>query len=85
MFAGVMELRILWSLNVDEHHECVGEEHAVFAFDSNALSEIFSQAVHEAFNCVIIVLLVVCVMFWNCEDVARFHAVNGEQSHDKRV
>ena len=55
---GVVELSILWSLVVDEHHEHVGEEHAVFAFDLDASSEILSQAVREAFSCVIVVLLV---------------------------
>ena len=61
-FTGVTEFSILWSLNVDEHHEHVGKDHVVFAFDSDASSEVFSQAVHEAFDCVIVVLFVACVM-----------------------
>ena len=69
----------MWSLDVDEHHEHVGEEHAVFAFESDASSEILSQAVHEAFGCVIGVLLVVCVAFRNDELVAVLHALDGEQ------
>ena len=69
----------MWSLDVDEHHGCVKEEHAVFAFDLDALSEILSQAVHEAFDCVIIVLLVVCVALRNDECVCVLHALDGEQ------
>ena len=50
----------------------------VFAFDLNVLSEIFSQAVHEAFGCVVVTLLIACVAFGNHELVAVFHALNGQ-------
>ena len=74
-----MELSVLWLLNVDEHHEFVGEEHVIFAFDSDVLSEIFSQAVHETFGCIVVVLLVMCVALrFHCH-IAGLHALDGEQ------
>ena len=79
LVAGVTELSVLWSLNADEHHECAGEEHAVFAFDSDGLSEIFSQATRETFDRIIIVLLVTCVAVWSHATVIPFHALDGEQ------
>ena len=69
----------MWSLNVDKHHECVGEKHVFFAFDLDALSEIFSQADHETFDGIIIVLLVVCVTVWSCVKVDSSHALHVEQ------
>jgi len=58
--------------------ECVGEEHTFFAFDLNLSSEIFSQAVHETFDCIIIVLLAVCVVASSYARVDHFHAFDGE-------
>ena len=69
----------MWSLNVDEHHECVEKDHAVFAFDSDASSEVFSQAAHEAFDRVIVVLLVACVTQRENGLVGDFHAFDSEQ------
>ena len=65
--------------NVDEHHECVGEAHVVIAFDSDLLSEVFSQAVHKAFNCIVIFLLVMRVALTVQVKVACFHAFDGEE------
>ena len=75
---GVAELSVLGPLNVDEHHERVGEEHTFFVFDSNLSSEIFSQAVHETFDCIIIVLLVACVAAFRHNGVDCLHALDGK-------
>ena len=73
-----LSLGVLRSFDVDEHHEDVGEEHVGFALDLNLLSQVFSQAVHEALDCVIFVLFVMCIMLTTCIKVACFHAFNGE-------
>ena len=75
---GIAEFSVLRLLDVDEHHECVGEEHAFFAFDSDASSEIFSQAVHETFDCIIIILLVARVVVWSRVGVDVLHALDSK-------
>ena len=67
------------SFDVDEHHENVGEEHVVFVFDSDLLSQVFSQTVHKAFDCIVIVLFVARVMFLLQFEVVCFHAFSGEE------
>ena len=67
------------SFDVDEHHENVSEEHAVFAFDPDLLSQVFSKAVHEAFDCVFIILFAACVMSLLQFEVACRHASSSEE------
>ena len=67
------------SFDVDEHHENVGEEHVVLAFDLDLLSRVFSQAVHKAFDCIFFVLLVMCVALKNQVEIACFHTFDGEE------
>ena len=78
-FVGIAELGVLGSFNVCEHHEDISEEHVWLALDSNLSSQVFSQAVHEAFDSIIVVLSVACVMLeaWFC--IALLHAIDGEQ------
>ena len=73
LFAGVMEFDVLRSFDFCKHHEDVGEQHVFFSFDSNLLFEFFSQSVHEAFQCVVIILFVVRIAL-KC-----FHVVDGEK------
>ena len=74
-----MELGNLRLFDIDEHHEDVSEDHVWFAFHSDLSSQVFSQAVHEAFNCVVIVLLVMCVMLTACIKIVHLHTFDGEQ------
>ena len=66
-------------MSLGHHHECIGQEDVVFAFDSNLLSEVLSQADHKAFDCIVIVLVVMRVALANQVNVACFDALNGEQ------
>ena len=80
LFAGIVEFDILGSFDVDEHHEDVGKEHVVLLFDLDLLlSKVFSQAVHETFSCVIIILFVTGVMLANWVHVACLDVLNCEQ------
>ena len=77
-FAGVTEFGVLRLFDVDEHHEDVGEEHFRFAFDSDLSSWVFSQTVHETFDCVVVVLLVACVVLGSHCHIVNLHAFDSE-------
>ena len=63
--------------DVDKHHECASEEHVVFAFHSSDLSsEVFSQAVHETIDSIVIVLFVTHAVLTNQVNFACFDALN---------
>ena len=79
LFAGIAEFGILGSFDVDEHHEDVGEEHAVFLLDLNSLLEIFSQALHEAFSCITVILFMAGGMLTNDGCVACLDVINSEE------
>ena len=87
LFAGIAEFGVLGSFNVDEHHEDVGEHHEdvgeehvlVFLFDLNLSLEIFSQAVHEPFSCITVILFVAGVMLANDGCVVCLDVVDGEE------
>ena len=80
LLVGIAEFGALGLLDVDEHHEHVSEEHVFFAFDSNLLSEVFSQAVHKALARIIIVLLAMIGKVWEIE--TRLQVDVQQSNHD---
>ena len=51
----------------------------LFAFDLDFLSKVFSQAVHEAFDCIVVIPLVVHIAHANHPFVEGLHTFDGEQ------
>ena len=79
LFAEIAEFGVLRSFDVDEHHEDVGEEHVFFLFDSNLLSEIFSQDTHDTSSHITVISLVARVVPTDEVCVAQFDFFNSEQ------
>ena len=79
LLAGIVKFGVLELFDVDECQEDVGDEHVVLLFDSDLSSKVFSQAVHEAFNCIVVILFVAGVAHVNHASVEIFNTFDGEQ------
>ena len=71
---------ILCSSSVDEHHKDVSGHHA-FLLSMQSLMEFFSQAIHEALKCIVIILLVMRVAARNASScIFMLSTVNGGEA-----